>query len=295
MVRSIPSVPWVLRILWLSLPLVAGPAAEPTLDAWASGTRALAASLLWSAWAVVLVGLLAPRPAALTALRLVAGGFAAAAVTATATADPGPGALEAGAAIGSTLGLAGASLLPEVGEFLVNGVAYGDERRFLLRPSRPVGWVALPLAVLLAAGGASAGPLLLADGGLGLGLATCALGLPVAALLTRSVHSLSRRWLVQVPGGLVVHDAHTLADPVLLPRDRIAAVTPVPPVPAGSLDLRLGARGPALAVSLREAVSMPVLARPSRDVEMVQATCVVVAPQRPGAVLERLAVRHRAR
>ncbi|HVM39486.1 MAG TPA: hypothetical protein VM618_01765, partial [Acidimicrobiia bacterium] len=94
---------------------------------------------------------------------------------------------------------------------------------------------------------------------------------------------LSRRWLVLVPGGVVVHDPLTLADPVLCPRDRLAAVD------AGAdpdaLDLRLGARGGAVTVRLTTAVPFAVMERNRRVANVVETDAVVVAVTRPGTFL----------
>jgi hypothetical protein len=111
----------------------------------------------------------------------------------------------------------------------------------------------LPVAPLLVAGGIAGGPLLLADGRIGVGIAALVVGLPLAALAARSLHSLSRRWAVLVPAGLVIVDPMTLPDPVLFVRERIESLRAMPrrePVPASALDLRLGARGGSATMTL---------------------------------------------
>src|SRR5688572_26050886 len=74
---------WLLRAVWVSLPLTAGPAAADAIDGWSDGAQMVAAVLLWSAWAIVLPGLVAPRPLALTALRIAAPNFLVLAVVAS--------------------------------------------------------------------------------------------------------------------------------------------------------------------------------------------------------------------
>ena len=86
------------------------------------------------------------------------------------------------------------------------------------------------------------------------------MGLPLAALAARSLHSLSRRWAVLVPAGLVIVDAMTLPDPVLFVRERIESLRAMPrrePVPASALDLRLGARGGSATMTLDRPAEVP--------------------------------------
>src|SRR5829696_7141283 len=146
------------------------------------------------------------------------------------------------AGVGAVLVIA----LPAVSFACANAVAYGDERRYPLR-TPPVLWLGpLPVAPLLAAGGLAVGPLLLADGRIGVGIVALVVGLPLGAFAARSLHSLSGRWAVLVPAGLVLVDPMTLPDPVLLLRERIEQLRAVPrrePIPPSALDLRLGARG----------------------------------------------------
>ena len=53
-----------------------------------------------------------------------------------------------------------------------------------------------------------------------------AVGAPLAWLLAKSLHNLSRRWAVFVPVGMVLHDPITLLDPVLFQRSTVARVGP---------------------------------------------------------------------
>jgi len=236
---------WLVRLAWASLPLTAGPAAGDALAGWSTPPHTLAEVLLWATWATALVALLAPHPIGLTALRVVAPTFAvlAAAVAATGSADAARAAVALVAAVVAGVLVIG---LPAVSFACANAIAYGDERRHPLR-TPPVLWLGpLPVAPLLAAGGIAGGPLLLADGRIGAGIVALVVGLPLAALAARSLHSLSRRWAVLVPAGLVIVDPMTLPDPVLFVRERIESLRAMQrrePVPPSALDLRLGARG----------------------------------------------------
>ena len=61
---------WLLRVLWVSLPLTAGDALADWMQPWSDATRLVASVLLWLLWAVVLSALLVPRPIASTVTRL---------------------------------------------------------------------------------------------------------------------------------------------------------------------------------------------------------------------------------
>lgn len=243
---------WLVRLAWVTLPVTAGSAASDTLDSWSTPPRTVAEVLLWSAWVTALVALLAPRPLGLTTVRVVAPSFVALAlvVLATGSAD---GIAALAAVVATVVAGALAIVLPTLSTACANGVAYGDERRYPLR-TPPALWLGLlPAAPLLVAAGLVSGPLLLADGRIVTGVVALVVGLPAAGVAARSLHSLSRRWIVLVPAGLVIVDALTLPDPVLFLRERIRALQPVArrqQLAPGVLDVRLGARGGSVTMRL---------------------------------------------
>ena len=102
-----------------------------------------------------------------------------------------------------------------------NALAYGDEVRFPLRIPPALFLGPVPLAVLLIGAGVSVGPLLIANEHYVAGVVLTVVGVAVAAVLARSLHALSLRWLVLVPAGVVVVDPLALADPVLMRREVI--------------------------------------------------------------------------
>jgi hypothetical protein len=202
--------------------------------------------------------LLAPHPIGLTVLRVVAPAFVvlAAIVAVTQSADAAPTVVALVATVVAAELVIG---LPAVSFACANGVAYGDERRYPLR-TPPVLWLGpLPVAPLLVGAGLAGGPLLLADGRIVAGIVALVVGLLVAPLAARSLHSLSRRWAVLVPAGLVLVDSMTLPDPVLFPRERVLSLRPMPrraAPPAGALDLRLGARSGSTTMTLDRPTEM---------------------------------------
>jgi hypothetical protein len=283
----------LVRVAWASLPITAGPAAAAALEDWSAPPRTVAEALLWAAWAIAMVALFAPRPLGLTVVRIVAPSFVVLAVVVlvTGAAD----ALEAGVAVAATVlsgGLAAAS--PLVSLACANGAAYGDERRSPLRIP-PVLWLGLlPSAPLLVATGVAAGPLLLADARVGPGGAALVVGLPVAAFAARSLHSLSRRWAVLVPAGLVLVDPLTLPDPVLFVRERIESLRIMQrgePVPPGALDLRLGVTRDSMALTIDRPTEFLQARRGRRGSVAVQTTDIRFAPIDARALLTSAAAR----
>jgi hypothetical protein len=271
---------WVLRLVWASLPFVAGPGAGEAVQHWSTAPQRVAATLLWLAWGVALVATAAPRPIGLTALRVISPAFVALgvilAVRSTASSSA-TGAAVAGVVLAFALVES-----TQIAQWAVNGVAYGDERRFPLTNPPGLYLGPVPLARAIVAAGIAAGPLLLADGRIGLGIAALVVGMPLAATLSRALHTLSRRLIVLVPAGLVIVDPMTLADPVLLTRERIRALSPAAlpaQVNAAGLDLRLGATFGSVALSLdREGDIMRRRSR--RASELLRARDIVFAAQR---------------
>jgi len=130
----------------------------------------------------------------------------------------------------------------------------------------------------------SAGPLLLAARQWVLGGVCVALGLPVAIVLVRSIHNLSRRWAVFVPAGFVLHDPLALLDPVLFTRRTVTSLRPA--TVGEGLDLTQGAPGLALELVLAEPVPLTLMKAGRRTGEPVSGARVVFTPTRPGAVIE---------
>ena len=278
----------LLRLLWLSLPVTVGPAVEDALGS-ASGPVAWVVGVeLWLTWAAVLLALLVPRAVSLTVLRVGAPGVAAVSVVA---------ALQGGVDGLDLLAVAVAALVlvvagwPTVGADLVDGSSYGPERRLPLRvpPSLALGPAPLAVAVVLV--GAAAGPLLLATEQWALGVVVTIIGVGLAFLAARSLHALSRRFLVFVPGGVVVHDPLTLVDPVLLPKTGLTSVGPAP-ADTDAEDLTMGAGGLVMELRLQQPSDL-VRRRPGRAPdEAVSTAAVLVAPTRTAAFLTDAAERN---
>ena len=280
--------PWLVRAAWGVLPFTMGPALAAALHDRSRPVQVVASVVLWAVWSVVLVATLAPHPVGLTALRSAAPAALAAATVATASRN-GPS-LSMAASV-ATAGLATVVVfLPETGALFVNGPAYPNERRLPLRVPGPLVLGIVPGAWALAVGAPAAGLLLLAAGLWLPGAIVLALGMPVSAALYRSLHALSRRWVVFVPAGMVLHDPLALTDPVLFHRKGIEALRPAP-AGTDSLDLTQGAPGLALELVLREEATL-MLAQPrNRPGRSVTVERLLFTPTRPGAVLREAGAR----
>ena len=269
---------WAVRVLWVALPFTVGGVLGDALAAASRPVQVVATAGLWLAWAVGLVATAVALPLSLTALRVLGPAVVAAAL---AAALGGHG---SALAVGWAAVTAAWVFAPPLGAICVNGPAYPNERRFLLRLPAALLFGPLALAWAVTVVGISAGPLLLAARQWILGGLLTVLGLPAAALLLKGLHNLSRRWAVFVPAGLVLHDPLTLVDPVLVRRPSItrmglaAANTP-------ALDLSQRAPGLAVEIDSREDIDLALVRPGKRLGETVKATRVLLTPTRPGAVL----------
>jgi len=276
------AVPWIVRALWVLLPFTAGPAFADWLSQTSDPVQDLSSVALWVAWGLGILAALVPHPLSLTALRFMAPGAAALAVEAAIEGYP------SALAVGWTLVMVAWIFAPAFGEWCVNGPAYPNERRHLLRApgSLIVGLLALVLAWDLAVAGLITGPLLLASRQWVAGGFLTIVGWSVAAVFLRSLHSLSRRWLVFVPAGVVVHDPVSLRDPVLFARRTVARIGPAAGKGDGAADLTQRAAGLAVELRLREPQKLTLM-KPGRRLGLdMEADVVIFTPTRPGAVIE---------
>jgi hypothetical protein len=272
---------WCARLTWVLLPVSVGSALSDALDSWSTPPARVATVLAWTAWALGLVALLAPRAWGLTCLRVLAPATVGVAVSTAFGVAAGLAVV----AIASSLVTAAFACSAPVAQAAANAEAYGDEVRFVLRipPSLFLGPV--PLAIASVAAGVAVGPLLLADGRVAVGAVVTVVGLALAAVLVRSLHSLSRRWLVLVPAGLVVADPLTLVDPVLMRRESIAGVERAPAaMPDDVLDLRLGSPVGTVGVTLRAAQSF-ARRRGRRETVLQDADAILVSTVLTGELI----------
>lgn len=275
------------RAGWVLLPLTLGTSATALTDDATSAFAIVLAVLGFGAWFVGLLALLTPRPRSFTALRVVAPAAAALAVAAT-IADTTAIAI---VALVHAIVSAGLVLSAPVADACTDGASYGRERRYPLRLPPQFALLALPFAIAVVVAGASAGPLLLADGRVAVGLVVTVVGFAAAARALRSLVSLEGRFAVLVPAGIVVANSFVLADPVLFPREHVRALQPadstppgLPTATPGVLDLRLGAAG-ALELVADEPAEIPCR-EGRRAIASVHADRVLFAPLRRAELLD---------
>ena len=271
----------LLRLLWLSLPVTVGAAVEDALGDLSTPVGWVVAVESWAVWATGLLALLVPRVLSLTVLRVA---VPAVGVVAALTAIRGEGSGLDLLAVAVAAVTAVVAAWPTVGADLVDGSSYGPERRLPLRLPPALALGPAPLAVAVVLAGIAAGPLLLAARQWLAGAVVTVVGGALALLGLRSLHALSRRFLVFVPGGVVVHDPLTLTDPVLLAKAALASVGPAP-IDTDADDLTMGAGGLVMELRLQQPADL-VRRRPGRapDVSITTAA-VLVAPTRTAAFL----------
>jgi hypothetical protein len=287
LIRPIPI--WLLRVAWLVLPLVAGPAAADALHGWANTPRIVAEILLWLSWGIGLLAVFAPRPPTLTALRTIAPAFLVLAVVVAIDGEPSTLAV-----IGATVATAIVAVLAagdDIALAAANSIAYGDELRVPLRIPPALFLGPLPLARVAIVASVVAPALLLADDNLTLGVLALVIGVALLLVLGRALYGLSRRWAVLVPAGLLLHDQHALVEAVLFPRATIRRLGPArADASDAALDLTQRAFGLVVALELDEpAVVAP--RRPGRTLQVESADHLLFTPTRPGALLAAAAAR----
>ena len=272
---------WAVRVWWAALPFTAGPVLADGLHNTETAWRATASTGLWVLWAGVLVGALLAHPATLVLVRLAV----PSAVAALVWAGLGGADWDEVALVAAVTGaMAAVCLSSPIGQVFVNGISYGDEVRLLLRPPTVLLAGPLPIAAVVTVGGLVSGPLLLAAERWVVGVAVAVAGGALAVFGARSLYALTRRWLVFVPAGVVVHDHFAVQDPVLIRRRAVAGFGPAQQG-SDALDLSQGAAGLILELTLNQPFSLSPPTRGARKSDEVQASAVLIAPSRPGQTI----------
>lgn len=275
---------WTLRLAAVALAVLMGSAISAAGEQRSSTVMVVATTALGVAVAALVIALVVPSALGLTVVRVVAPAFVPAAIVALAR-DGGP---LAAAALAVALLAATIALGAETGEAMAQGSAYGDERRLPLKVPAALllpimvswlVWCAATLAaiVLLCARQWVAGAVLAA----------------VAALLTfalfRRFHRFSRRWLVVVPAGIVVHD-HVVLGETLMVQTTNVRLCQLALADTQAADLTGPSTGHALEVTVKEMVTGLFAATPQHPKgRAIHMQSFLVAPSRPGRALQALA------
>ncbi len=278
---------WAARVVWLLVAASGVPALTEALHG--RGTAAIVAVSVaaWSVFGVTLAAAVVPSTVSLTVVRSTA---PLAVVAAAAASASGSGAVRGtiflAAGVLAVVVVAGG----DVGEAFAQASAYGDEQRFPLRPPAAL-LVPVVASWIVWAAAATSGVLLLgarrwAIGGV-LALAAATAVWP----LGQRYHRLSKRWLVVVPAGLVVHDHVVLAETLLVQGATLRRVG-LALTGTEAADLTGPAAGHAVDVTVADAVKVTFAAtRTVPDGRAIHALSFLVAPTRPGRALSAAAAR----
>jgi len=211
---KLPAAIWLMRVAWLAMPFTAGELLATALADFEPSFRTACSVGLWVLWGVVALFSWVLHPFVLGLLRVwvpaglagvcwavVAGGESADISWAQAT----PGIVVA--AVATII-----CLTPSVGIAYTDALGYPSERRLLLRP--PLALLLGPMLLVwaVAVGGMLCGPLLLAAQRWLVGGIATPVGMFLAFQAQQSLIGLTRRWLVFVPAGIVVHDSLALGN-----------------------------------------------------------------------------------
>lgn len=268
------------------MPVLFGAAADDDLSGRSTAVHTTVLTMMWVVWLIALIAMLVPTTVSLTTVRGVLPLPMAFGIF-LVFIGPSSGGTWAVliVALAASLTALGIGFSAPIGRLFAQGSAYGDESRFPLRPPGPM--LAGPILVVwaLTTGTPIAAVLLLAARQWVAGALVLLIAIPLSAGSWRGLHALSRRWLVFVPAGLVVHDPLVLADNMLARRSTIASFGPAL-ADTTAEDLTARALGLALEISFRAEVTVALAGRrgaPGGTVKHVQA--VLVAPSRPGDAL----------
>lgn len=281
---------WAARLAWLAVALIGGRAIGDAVAERSDVVQRIATVGAWTAWAAGALALAVTGLATLTAARaILPGAVVVTGLTAVAGAPASSVLALAGPAAAAAVLVASA----ETGAVYVQASAYGDERRFVLRP--PLGYlIATVVSWSIWVAAVLAAPLALAARSWILGGVAAAIAVAATLVLPRRWHQLTRRWFVAVPAGLVVHDPVVLADTVMLLRAQVAELGAVSGGRDDSLfDLTGPTPGIGVGVVLTEPVTIVQAPRPATPRgKAFHVSAFVVAPSRPGAALREAARRN---
>ncbi|MGA1362330.1 MAG: hypothetical protein ACO36A_05385 [Ilumatobacteraceae bacterium] len=267
---------WFARVLWLPVGLLA-----PWSDIADGRSAAVAATVTawgWLLWGSVLVALSVPSTVSLTVARsasplVVVAGYWSGGTAQVVVSAVAFGVLWTG----------------ETADALVQGSAYGAETRFCLRTPLVHVLAAVP-AWSAWAGSIIGGSLLVAAGNPMPGAGLLVVGALLSRTVPRRLHRFSRRWLVLVPSGIVVHDHMVLAETVMVRRSNLSGVQSVAPGgdPADLTGGTFGRRISFVLANAEKVILTPIARRVLRTSEALHVQSFTVNPVRRVPALARL-------
>ena len=254
------------------MPLTVGPAIAHGLASASTPVQVVAAVMAWTAWGVTVVALLVPRTLSLTVLRITVPAALAASIWASVRS--GIGAAEIVAMTWTAVIAAAVLFVPAIADAFVDGSSYGPERRMTLRVPGMLLLGPVELTWTAVVAGLVAGPLLLAAKAWIAGAIALVVGVVAARFGVVALHRLSRRWLVFVPAGIVLHDHLIVGEALLFPKQMVHSLGPAAR-DSTATDVTGRALGLVLEVQLTEV----------SKVRSVDTDRLLFSPTRPGALL----------
>ena len=278
---------WIARGAWALVAIIGGAAVEGALADRSDAVRWAAGVGCWTLWGVVMAAFAVPSVRSLTIARVGAPLSLAVAVIAETT---GANAVDLALLTVPAAVACVAIFTADCGRAFVQASSYGDEERLPLRFPVAAGsaaivmWVIWAPALLL-------GPIFIASGNLIVGGILTLLAIAGVILLVPKWHRLSRRWLVLVPAGLVVHDPVVLADTLMVRTDQLAGMR-LATADTKAADLTGPASGFAIEVQASETVTAVFAFTPQEpNGRAIHMTGFLISPSRPGEALRTAAGR----
>lgn len=273
---------WITRIAWLIAALLPN-SFSVDVDQLGSGANLALDVLSWTLWALVLVALWVPHPIALTTARMTSP-----LVVILMCARLGGTEWSPSAIVSSLLAVMTCVFIftAEFGSEQAQAGAFGNERRFMLRLPAPlalptvIGWLLFAVSVI-------GGPVVVASSNWQFAVPTALFTIVVLWFVPQRLHQLSKRWLVRVPAGWVVHDAVLLADNILVRTHELQSMN-IAPNTTEAFDLTGLTGGTPLEISLRDSTTVrltPFAARVTKTLDVVHTKAILVAPTRTSAPL----------
>jgi len=281
--KMTPVVVWASRLSVIATGL-AVPLLNNALRQMSSLTGISSTVGIWLLWSIALLCTLVPSSSALTAIRLALPTiFVIVAAVAVATG------ISSGVAAALAISLLASLLIfsGDIGDSFVQLAAYGDERRYLLRcpPAmllvQVLSWLVWLTLTIVAIN-------LLASDALILGAVVAIAALLLTIVLPRRFHRFSRRWLVSVPAGLVIHDHVVLAETAMFMNNAVIEVG-IDLAPSEAADLSGKCSGIGLLIALKDFDTVVLAATPKTPGgSAIHVKSMRICPTRPGRAITEL-------
>jgi hypothetical protein len=278
---------WVARGAWVLVAIIGGEAVDGAITDRSDAVRWFAGVSSWTLWGIVMTALAIPAVRSLTVARV---GAPLSLVVAAVSAAAGTPARDLALLALPAVVACAAIFTADFGRAYVQASSYGDEERLPLRFPVAAGTAAVAMWAIWAPA-IVLGPVLIAAKNFIVGGILTVIAVAGIVLLVPKWHRLSRRWLVLVPAGLVVHDPVVLADTLMVRTNQLAGMR-LAPADTEAADLTGPASGFAIEVQASETVTTVFAFTPQEpNGRAIHMTGFLISPSRPGEALRTAAAR----